>query len=213
MTTRHDPLPYERVQSAPRRAIRMARLMKVWIYITPLLLGACAYNQRSLIAEQALCVPIDKQETTDLCVLNIHNWNHNYWTNTYFVVTESNISDVESLGGGFQTYEMLVSPSRKYIAITEDGGEGHPYFTVLRLDDIRNGDKPRVIESIEAYPSGFYGLEWQDDKLYFESGTDLLASQPIRGETDWLYEFSYQLDAETGKLVQLGEPTRIKNEE
>ena len=191
----------------------MTRPMKLWIYITPLLLSACAYSQRNLLAEQAHCVPIGIEEAIDLCVLNIHNWHHNYWMNSYFLVTEGNISDIESLGGGFQTYEMLVSPSRKYIAISEDGGEGHPYFTVFNLDDIRNGDKPSVIESIEAYPSGFYSLQWQDDKLYFETETDLLASEEIRNETDWFYEFSYHFDAETGKLIQLGEPTRVKNEE
>ena len=108
---------------------------------------------------------------------------------------------------------MLASASKKYIAITENGGEGHSYFTVFDLDDVRDGDKPRAIKFIEAYPLGSCGLEWRDDKLYFESGVDLLASQLISAETEWLYEFKYLLDAETGQLVQLGEPRRTNIEE
>jgi hypothetical protein len=196
-----------------RKGSKVSNNFRVFPYILILLLCACAPTQRSLIAEQALCVPIGlDEERMDLCVLNIHNWNHNYWTNHYFIVTEGNISDVDGLGGGFETYDMLVSPSRQFIAITENGGEGHPYFSAFYLDDIRNGNKPTSIASIEAYPSGFFGLEWQGDNLFFSTETDLLSSMEIRNETDWLYEFHYQLDAGTGQLVQLGEPAPIKNQ-
>jgi hypothetical protein len=189
----------------------MINILKVLPFLVPLFLCACVPTQRSLIAEQALCIPIGlDEEAVDLCVLNVNQGNPTYQYCTYYLVSEEGIANVEGLGG-FQTYEMLTSPSRKYVVISEDAGEGHPYFTVLSLEDIRNGNKPGVIESIEAYPSGFYGLEWQGDKLLFNTETDLLASREIRNETDWLYEFAYRLDAETGEVVQLGEPIPLNN--
>ena len=174
------------------------------VLVLALLFGGCAAPpQESLLGREAICESIGRSGwERDICVLNITNYSPYYETTRVFFVSESSIQEVESLGGGFGIYEMLASPSKCYLAIIENGGEGHPYLSLCSLEAAEKGDKKACFTGFDPYPGGIYDLEWQGDVLTFSSdGVDPMLPEG-EGGSNW----RYALDAESGKLEKTGGP-------
>lgn len=176
------------------------------VLILALLFGGCVKPpQESLLSREALCESIGREGLElELCALNIVNYAPYYQATRVFLVSEGNVREVESLSGGFGIYEMLASPSRRYLAIVENGGEGHPDLGICSLEEIEKGVENPCFAGFNPYPGGVYDLKWQGDVLTFSSdGID-----PVLPEGE--YYQRYALDANQGQLEKLGEPVPVE---
>jgi hypothetical protein len=176
------------------------------VLVLTLLLGGCAQpQQESLLAREALCESIGREgQEQELCALDIVNYAPYYQATRVYLVSEFSIQEVESLSGGFGIYELLASPSRRYLAIVENAGEGHPELSVCSLEAVLKGDENPCFAGFNPYPGGVYDLEWQGDVLTFSSdGVD-----PMLPEGE--YYQRYALDAESGELEKLAGPVPVE---
>ena len=190
--------------------------MKLFISVLLLLLSACsnashlqAGEAQAEIVAETICVPIGLNgESLELCVDNLVGSPMYYQTNLFYLKTKTGRKSLD-LGGGFSTYELIVSPSRRYMVDVENIGEGHGAFSVVDLDDLRSGKSPERCAGIEAYPSGFWDLEWQKDILYFTAGVDLVGThEPASYEDEFVYRYRIY-PAEGCRLEQVGEPVPV----
>lgn len=167
--------------------------MPAWV-----LLAGCAAPPAppSLLEQQAICVPADELGYLDLCVLNVENWMDSaYGSAHFYLVSDYSLRLVTELDGGFGVYELSVSPSRRDLAVVENGGEGHPLLTVYNLEHIRAGKDPGRSRSIDPYPGGIYNMRWQGDLLLFDSDGD-----PVDQDADEMVDRVYSFDPVSGIL-------------
>lgn len=172
-----------------------------------LLIGCAKPSQESLLAREALCEPIGREgQEQELCALNVINYAPYYEATRVYLVSEGHIREVESLSGGYGIYELLASPSRRYLAIVENAGEGHPELGVCYLEKVLKGEEDPCFAGFNPYPGGVYDLAWQGDVLTFSSD----GIEPLLPESEGECYQRYRLDAESGKLEKSGRPVPIK---
>ena len=157
-------------------------------------LCSCSQAKQTLLAQRALCVPIGLNgEQIDLCVLNTQNHHYSNPHNRYFLVDEVRIYDVPGLGNEFQTYNLLVSPSRRFMAVEVDVGRGYGTLFVTDLNGVRAGLKPAICGRVETTLKGFSNLKWQGEILTFETEKELPpkpAEHPVKDFTVYRYQIS-----------------------
>lgn len=154
-----------------------------YLLISLLFLCACATTQPNGLDRQSRCFPIgSKTFPQNLCFLTVDNRFEYNKRNLFFLVDQSKVEQIPALGGGFETIDLMISPSRHYAAVIEDSGEGHGIFFVTALDRVRKQLGVRRCPGIEAYPHGFFNLGWKEDALYFKTATDLFST--AEGEID-----------------------------
>ena len=178
------------------------------ILLILLLLEGCARPpQESLLSRGAICDDIGRPGfERDICALNITSYSTYHETTRVFIVSEYSIQEIESLGGGFGIYEMLASPARRYLAIVENGGEGHPYLGLCSLEAAEKWDDKPCFAGFDPYPGGVYDLKWQGEVLTFSSD----GIEPLLLESETEYYQRYTLDAKSGKLNKKGEPLPVE---
>ena len=190
--------------------------MKLLISVLILLLCSCSNkphlqvdDAQSEIVVETICVPIGLSgDPLEFCVDNLAGSPMYYQTNVFYLKTQNGRESLD-LGGGFSTYDLLVSPSRRYMVDVENIGEGHGAFSVMDLDDVRAGKSPGSCGGIEAYPAGFWDLEWQGDVLFFTVGMDLIGTfDPPSYEDEFVYRYR-MYPAEGCRLEQVGEPALV----
>jgi len=180
--------------------------MNQFFFIGVLLsLCSCMHHQPEMPLEEKSCVEIGLDEQTSFCWAYTYNHTENYYFNEVYLLKEGRRVEVVGMGDGSEINYMLVSPSKMYAAMEEDGGEGHPYLAIMTLEDIRQGKEPRFTAGYDPYPGGLMEMRWQGDMLIFSTDKDLASET---GETS-TYEVFYLLDAETGEMEQFGKPVPL----
>lgn len=178
-----------------------------YLLIVLLLFSACTPTTPHRLIQHSTCVPVGRdQAPQDLCFLTVANRYTYNERNLFFLVDDFNIEQIPPLGKGFETEELLVSPSRHYVAIIENAGEGHGVFFIIDLNNIRAHEEPRRCPGIEAYPYGFFDLQWHDDALHFSTNIDLNTPSDIDIDTavDNLPDYNYRLlPAQDCRLEQI----------
>lgn len=176
--------------------------------VLALFAGGCAGPpQESLLSREATCADIGQAGwEQQLCALNVTNYAPYYEATRVYLVSIGNFREIESLSGGHGIYEMLASPSRRYLAIVENAGEGHPELGVCSLKAILKEDKNPCFAGFNPYPGGIYDLKWQGDVLTFTND----GIEPLLPEIEGEYYQRYRLDAASAKLEKSGAPIPAK---
>jgi hypothetical protein len=166
-----------------------------YLLIILILLSACAPVKQNRLAEQSVCVPIGSEESPqDLCFLNVDNRDTYNQRSLFFIVNDFGTEMIPALGGGLEVFELLISPSRHYAAVVESAGEGHGIFFVTDLHQVRAHKNPQRCPGIEAYPYGFFDLQWHDNVLHFSTNVDLLNLSAIDPDVEPLPTYNYRLN-------------------
>lgn len=166
-----------------------------YLLIILILLSACAPVKQNWLTEQSVCVPVGSEESPqDLCFLNVDNRDTYNQRSLFFLVNDFGTEMIPALGDGLEVFELLISPSRRYAAVIENAGEGHGIFFVTDLDQIRAHKDSQRCPGIEAYPYGFFDLQWHDDVLHFSTNTDLLNLSAIDTDVEPLPTYNYLLN-------------------
>ncbi|PLX76612.1 MAG: hypothetical protein C0615_06570 [Desulfuromonas sp.] len=174
-----------------------------------LLLGACARQNNHISLDELNCVEVGLEEETSFCWAYTYVEYGNYYENEVYLLKGGRRQEVAGMGDGSEINTMLVSPSKMYAALEENGGEGHPYLAIITLAELRQGRKPRYMAGYDPYPGSLWEMRWQGDKLLFNTDKELSVDNVASGEIR-TYSITYSLDAATGELAQVGEPVLLE---
>ncbi len=133
----------------------------------------------------------DRQQdiSANLCFLTVDNRFEYNKRNLFFLVDQSKVEQIPALGGGFETIDLMISPSRHYAAVIEDSGEGHGIFFVTALDRVRKQLGVRRCPGIEAYPHGFLTLAGKRMPCTLRPLPICSLLQKVRSMTSHIYRF------------------------
>lgn len=184
--------------------------MKQIIIIGFLLLScSCAMKNTRVMLDEKDCVEIGLEESISFCWAYTYVEYGNYYENEVFLLKGGRRLEAVGMGDGSEINTMLVSPSKMYAALEENGGEGHPYLAIITLEELRHGKEPRYTAGYEPYPGSLWEFRWQGDKLLFNTDKEL-PEENLETGFPKTYSISYSLDAATGELVQVGEPVLLE---
>ncbi|MBD3647581.1 MAG: hypothetical protein HUJ31_09050 [Pseudomonadales bacterium] len=167
---------------------------------------SCTVQHAQMPLEESDCVEIGIETPTSLCWAYRFDYESNYYLNEVFLLKDGRRIEAVGMGDGAEINDMVVSPSRMYAAVEEDGGEGHPYLSIMTLEEVRQGKEPRYTAGYDPYPGSLWELRWQGDTLIFSTDRDV---ETETGDVN-SYEIIWSLDPETGKLEQVGEPRPLQ---
>lgn len=100
--------------------------------------------------------------------------------------------------------DILVSPARKYVAISSVG-EGHPIIDVVELESLLDNKEPHPFVSINPYPGVVNVDKWEGEKLLINCDT-LITDK----NQSLITEAKFEVDVATNKITLLSpDPTQL----
>jgi hypothetical protein len=193
----------------------MKNLLSILIFFVLLFIASNSYSQNSIISQNTIdemrgagviLAIIDKNKS--LCILNTLKYDEGPMS-TWFVLYGDNynrhLKSPEPCLVPVQ--EILISPSRKYLAV-ESYRTGICMVEIVSLPPLLNDKEYQVLQSISPFPVGCVSIaRWEKEKnLVLKSGA--LLNHSKNGEIPgFLYidqEEEFLLNMENGSIIPLG---------